>query len=58
MKRTTIWLSEEQISRLKKLAKYKGLPQAELIRRFVDEGLEQGSSQGVQRKKSPKRLSR
>lgn len=51
MKRTTIWLSEEQIARLKKLSERKGLAIAELIRRFVDEGLEKGAS-NADRKKS------
>jgi hypothetical protein len=39
MKRTTIWLSDEQVKLLAKVAKRKGLKQAELIRRFIDEGL-------------------
>ena len=40
MKRTSIWLSAEQVKKLAKLAAKKGMKQAELIRRFIDEGLE------------------
>jgi predicted DNA-binding protein len=39
MKRTTIWLSEQQIAQLQKQAKKTGLTMAELIRRFIDEGI-------------------
>jgi predicted DNA-binding protein len=39
MKRTTIWLSEQQVKQLAKLAKKTGIKQAELIRRFIDSGL-------------------
>lgn len=39
MKRTTIWLTEQQIAKLGKLSKKTGLPIAELVRRFIDEGL-------------------
>jgi predicted DNA-binding protein len=41
MKRTTIWLSDEQVKLLAKLAKKKGMKQAELIRRFIDAGLKE-----------------
>lgn len=40
MRRTTVWLSQDQIKRLLKLAKKKGIKQAELIRRFIDVGLD------------------
>jgi hypothetical protein len=43
MKRTTVWLSEQQIARLQKLSKKTGLPMAELVRRFIDEGLKKGA---------------
>jgi predicted DNA-binding protein len=39
MKRTTIWLTDQQRSKLKALSKRTGIQIAELIRRFVDEGL-------------------
>jgi predicted DNA-binding protein len=39
MKRTTIWLSSQQVKDLAKLAKKTGIKQAELIRRFVDAGI-------------------
>jgi predicted DNA-binding protein len=39
MKRTTIWLSEQQIQQLTKLSKRTGIKVAELIRRFIDVGL-------------------
>jgi predicted DNA-binding protein len=39
MKRTTIWLSDQQVRELAKLSKKTGIKQAELIRRFIDEGL-------------------
>jgi len=39
MKRTTIWLTDQQRSKLKTLSKRTGIQIAELIRRFVDEGL-------------------
>jgi predicted DNA-binding protein len=40
MKRTTIWLTAPQVTALEKLSKKSGLKQAELIRRFIDAGLE------------------
>jgi predicted DNA-binding protein len=40
MKRTTIWLSDLQVKALAKLSKKTGIKIAELIRRFIDEGLE------------------
>jgi hypothetical protein len=39
MKRTTVWLTEQQIAKLNKLSKHTGLPVAELIRRFIDDGM-------------------
>jgi len=39
MKRTTIWLSDQQVKELAKLSKKTGIKQAELIRRFVDAGV-------------------
>jgi len=43
MKRTTVWLSEQQIAQLQKMSKKTGLAMAELVRRFVDEGLKKGA---------------
>lgn len=40
MKRTTVWLSKQQIEKLTKLSKRTGIKVAELIRRFIDEGLQ------------------
>jgi predicted DNA-binding protein len=39
MKRISVWLSEVQIKRLRQVSKRTGLKMAELIRRFIDEGL-------------------
>jgi predicted DNA-binding protein len=39
MKRTTIWLTDPQRSKLKALSRRTGIQIAELIRRFIDEGL-------------------
>jgi len=39
MKRTTVWLAEAQIKKLTETSKRTGLKVAELIRRFIDEGL-------------------
>ncbi len=39
MKRSTVWLTEAQIKRLTELSRRTGLKVAELIRRFIDEGL-------------------
>jgi ribbon-helix-helix protein len=39
MKRTTIWLSDQQVKELAKLSKKTGIKQAELIRRFIDAGV-------------------
>jgi hypothetical protein len=44
MRRTTIWLSKQQIQLLAKLSKRKGIKVSELVRRFIDEGLEKGSN--------------
>jgi predicted DNA-binding protein len=40
MKRTTIWLTDQQVKELAKLSKKTGMKQAELIRRFIDDGIE------------------
>ena len=39
LKRTTIWLTREQIKKLQAVAKQKGLKAAQLIRLYVDAGL-------------------
>jgi len=39
MKRISIFLSEPQITALKKLAKRTGIKVSEHVRRFIDEGL-------------------
>jgi len=39
MKRTTVWLSEQQIKKLQKEAKRSGIKMAELVRRYIDAGL-------------------
>jgi predicted DNA-binding protein len=39
MKRTTVYLTPEQIKRLAKLSAKTGAPEAELIRRAIDEYL-------------------
>jgi len=40
MKRTTIWLTEAQLKQLARVSKRGGLAIAELIRRYIDRGLE------------------
>jgi hypothetical protein len=45
MKRTTIWLTPSQVQGLAKVGKKSGLRQAELIRRFIDAGLEASTKQ-------------
>ncbi len=40
MKRTTIWLTDSQVKALAKISKKSGMKQAELIRRFIDRGIE------------------
>jgi len=40
MKRTTVWLKEDQIKRLRRSAKHKGLDVATLIRLYVSAGLD------------------
>jgi hypothetical protein len=40
MKRTTIYLTDPQIQKLAKLSKKTGMKLAELIRRFIDAGLD------------------
>ena len=39
MKRTTVWLTDAQVKKLTQTSKRTGLKVAELIRRFIDEGL-------------------
>jgi hypothetical protein len=39
MKRTTIFLTDEQVKRLAKVAAQKGINVAQLIRMYVSEGL-------------------
>ncbi len=39
MKRISMFLSESQITKLKKLSKRTGIKASELVRRFIDEGL-------------------
>jgi hypothetical protein len=39
MKRISMFLSESQIAKLKKLSKLTGIKASELVRRFIDEGL-------------------
>lgn len=39
MKRVSMFLSDSQITVLKKLAKRTGIKMSELVRRFIDEGL-------------------
>lgn len=41
MKRTTIFLTDEQIKRLAKIAKRKGIVTAQLIRIYINAGLDQ-----------------
>jgi predicted DNA-binding protein len=40
MKRTTVWLSDQQVERLAALSKKTGIKTAELIRRLIDGGLD------------------
>jgi predicted DNA-binding protein len=49
MKRTTIYLSDEQVRRLDLLAKATGLKVAELIRRFIDAGLDRDEKKAEKR---------
>jgi len=42
MKRTTIWLTNVQVKALAKASKDTGMKQAELIRRYIDDGLRVG----------------
>ena len=39
MKRISMFLSDSQIAKLKKLARRTGIKMSELVRRFIDEGL-------------------
>jgi macrodomain Ter protein organizer (MatP/YcbG family) len=47
MKRTNIYLSETQWKRLLNLSEKMDLSVSELIRRFIDEGLEKYEEKGV-----------
>jgi hypothetical protein len=49
MKRSSIWLSDKQRSALKALAKRMGIPAAEIVRRFVDEGLEKEAGKAAKK---------
>jgi hypothetical protein len=40
MKRTTIWITDAQIKQLARVSKKRGIAIAELIRRYVDRGLD------------------
>jgi hypothetical protein len=40
MKRTTVWLKEDQIKWLRRVARHKGLDVAQLIRIYVSAGLD------------------
>jgi len=40
MKRTTIWLTDSQVQKIAKISKRTGIKAAELIRRYIDAGLE------------------
>ena len=40
MKRTTMFLSPQQILKLRQIAKRKGLKISELVRRYIDAGVE------------------
>jgi len=40
MKRTTIWLTDAQVRKIAKASRRSGLKAAELIRRYIDAGLE------------------
>lgn len=40
MKRTTVFLTEDQIRRLRRAAKHKGMDVAQLIRLYVSAGLD------------------
>ena len=40
MKRTTLFLTEEQVERLNEMAAYKGLNLAQLVRLYINDGLD------------------
>ena len=44
MQRTTIWLTAQQAAQIAKLAKKTGMKQSEIVRRFIDKGLEESKS--------------
>ena len=44
MKRTTVWLTTQQVHKLAKVSERTGIKTAELIRRFIDEGLKKEKS--------------
>lgn len=39
MKRTSVWMTPQQIAKLNTVSKRTGIKPAELIRRYIDEGL-------------------
>lgn len=47
MRRTNIYLDEEQTESLDRLAKQEGVSRAELIRRLVDRALAEGDADGT-----------
>lgn len=49
MKRTSLFLSEKQLSQLRALAQETGLPIAELVRRALDEYIERQKAKGSQK---------
>jgi metal-responsive CopG/Arc/MetJ family transcriptional regulator len=49
MKRKSIWLTEQQIAELERLAKGTGLKPSEIIRRAIDNYLEEQTKKGVDR---------
>jgi predicted DNA-binding protein len=44
MRRTSVWLTDSQVKALAKLSKKTGMKQAELVRRFIDDGIAKQSS--------------
>jgi hypothetical protein len=45
MKRTTVWLKEDQIKRLRRVARHLGVDMATLIRLYVSAGLDKEKQQ-------------
>jgi Ribbon-helix-helix domain len=46
MKRTTVWLTEEQVKQLRAVAKRTGMQVAQIIRLYVDAGLQKETKGG------------